>query len=471
MLRYLTDASKDDAIPLTMVTKASLGAWVEGQDEATKAWITACGFTGEAESLLRVPGPGGKVARVLCGVGEGDDLWSLAAFPTKLGKGTYRLDAELDRARANQLCTGWALGTYRFDRYKDRDRDKAQREDTTATLVWPAQADRDDVARAVRATAMVRDLVNTPANDLGPEELAAAAVALATAHDAAARVIVGDVLLEENYPAIHAVGKGSVRPPRLVDIRWQPVGSGKDLPRVTVVGKGVVFDSGGLDLKPSAAMKLMKKDMGGAAHALALAEMVMSAKLPVQLRVLIPAVENSISGSAYRPLDVLATRKGLTVEVGNTDAEGRLVLCDALADACTEKPDLLLDYATLTGAARVALGTDIAVMFCNDEVLAEELHACSITENDPMWRLPLYRPYAKGLASKVADTNTVAEHGFAGAIIGALFLEKFVPASTPWVHLDVFAWNPTARPGRPVGGDAFGVRAAFRLLRQRYGRD
>jgi leucyl aminopeptidase len=465
MLRYLTDASKDDAIPLTMVTKAGLGAWVESQDEDARAWIGGCGFNGEADSFLRIPGPGGKVTRVLCGVTEGDDLWSLAALPAKLGKGTYWLDAELDRTRANQLCTGWALGTYRFDRYK------AQREDSTATLVWPAQADRDEVARAVKATAMVRDLVNTPANDLGPEELAAAAVALGAEHGAEVRVIVGDALLHENYPAIHAVGKGSDRPPRLVDMRWQPAGSGKDLPRVTVVGKGVVFDSGGLDLKPSAAMKLMKKDMGGAAHALALAHMVMSAGLPVRLRVLVPSVENSVSGSAYRPLDVLATRKGITVEVGNTDAEGRLVLCDALADACSESPDLLIDYATLTGAARVALGTDIAVMFCNDEVLAEELHACSLTENDPMWRLPLYRPYAKALSSKVADTNTVAEHGFAGAIIGALFLEKFVPASTPWVHLDVFGWNPSARPGRPAGGEAFAVRAAFRLLRQRYGRD
>jgi leucyl aminopeptidase len=464
MLRYLTDAPKDEAIPLTLVSKAGLSAWIESQDEITKTWIAACGFTGEADSFLRIPGPGGKVARVLCGAAENDDLWSLAALPAKLGRGTYRLDAELDRGRATQLCTGWALGTYRFQRYKP------QHDDAMAALVWPASADRDEVARTAGATALVRDLVNTPANDLGPAELAEAAIVLGDEHGAQVRVIVGDDLLSENYPTIHAVGRGSERPPRLVDLRWQPHGSGGDLPRVTVVGKGVVFDSGGLDLKPSASMKLMKKDMGGAAHALGLCRMIMMAGLPVRLRLLIPAVENSVSGSAFRPLDVLKTRKGLTVEVGNTDAEGRLVLCDALAEACTESPDLLIDFATLTGAARVALGTDIAVMFCNQDALAEELQGCSVAESDPMWRLPLYRPYAKGLASKVADTNSIAEHGFAGAIVAALFLEKFVPAATPWVHLDIFGWNNSARPGRPVGGEAFGIRSAFRLVRQRFGR-
>jgi leucyl aminopeptidase len=464
LLRYLTDAPKEEAIPLTMVTKTGLSAWVEGQDEVTRTWLAACGFTGEPDGFVRVPGPGGKVVRVVCGVAESDDVWSLAALPSKLGRGTYRLDAELDRGRATQLCMGWALGTYRFDRYKP------QHEDNMATLVWPSQADREEVARTVGATALVRDLVTTPANDLGPAELAEAAIVLGAEHGAQVRVIVGDDLLAENYPAIHAVGKGSDRSPRLIDLRWQPPGTGTDLPRVTVIGKGVVFDSGGLDLKPSASMKLMKKDMGGAAHALGLCRMIMQAGLPVRLRMLIPAVENLISGSAFRPLDVLKTRKGITVEVGNTDAEGRLVLCDALAEACSENPDLVVDFATLTGAARVALGTDIAVMFCNQDAVAEELLGCSTAENDPIWRLPLYRPYAKGLSSKVADTNSIAEHGFAGAIIAALFLEKFVPAATPWVHLDIFAWNQTARPGRPVGGEAFAIRSLFRLVRQRFAR-
>jgi leucyl aminopeptidase len=467
ILRYLTDASKDEAIPLIMVTKAGLSAWLEGpagQDEATKTWIAQCGFTGEPDSFVRIPGPGGKVARVICGVAESEDMWSLAALPAKLGRGTYRLDAELDRGRATQLCIGWALGTHRFDRYKP------QPEGSMATLVWPAQADREEVDRAAGATALVRDLINTPANDLGPAELAEVAIALGAEHGAQVRVIVGDDLLAENYPAIHAVGNGSDRAPRLVDLRWQPPGSAADLPRLTVIGKGVVFDSGGLDLKPSASMKLMKKDMGGAAHALGLCRMIMMAGLPVRLRMLIPSVENSVSGSAFRPLDVLKTRKGLTVEVGNTDAEGRLVLCDALAEACSENPDLVIDYATLTGAARVALGTDIAVMFCNQDALAETLEDCSVAEGDPIWRLPLYRPYAKGLASKIADTNSIAEHGFAGAIIAALFLEKFVPAATPWLHLDVFAWNTSARPGKPVGGEAFAIRSVFRLVRQRFGR-
>jgi leucyl aminopeptidase len=464
MLRYLTDAPEDEPIALTMLTKAGLSAWIEAQDDAAKSWLAACGFTAEADSFVRIPGPGGKVAGVVCGVAEDNDLWCLSALPAKLGRGSYQLDGTLDANRATQLCTGWALGTYRFDRYKSKG------DPSMATLVWPAQADRDEVARTAGATALVRDLINTPANDLGPAELADAAIALGAEHGAKVRVIVGDDLLAENYPAIHAVGKGSDRPPRLIDLRWQPAGSGDDLPRLTVVGKGVVFDSGGLDLKPSAAMKQMKKDMGGAAHALGLCRMIMMANLPVRLRMLVPAVENSVSGSAFRPMDVLQTRKGLTVEVGNTDAEGRLVLCDALAEACSEKPDLLLDFATLTGAARVALGTDIAVMFCNQDAVAEELLGCSVAEADPMWRLPLHRPYAKSLASKVADTNSIGDHGFAGAILAALFLDKFVPAATPWVHLDVFGWTNAGRPGRPVGGEAFGMRAAFRMVRQRFGR-
>ena len=451
------------AIPIMLITAAELGQWLGAQDANTRAWVESTGFRAEPHSVLRIPGPDGAIARVLCGVGKDRDMWSLSTAAAKLKQGVFRIDAELEPALATRLSIGWVLGTYRFRRYKSKS------DDALASLVWPETADRDAVRRTVVAIFQVRDLVNTPANDLGPGELAQAAAAMGKGFGAEIRVIEGEELVAQNYPAIYAVGKGSARPPRLIDMRWRPEDSDKKhLSRLTIVGKGVVFDSGGLDIKPVNGMKLMKKDMGGAAHALALARMVMMAELPVQLRVLVPAVENSISGNAFRPLDVIGTRKGLTVEVGNTDAEGRLVLCDALAEACTEKPDLLIDFATLTGAARVALGTDLAAMFCNDDALATELLACSLDQDDPMWRLPLYQPYAKSLASKVADTNNVADSGYGGAIVAALFLEKFVTPKIPWLHFDVFAWNLGSRPGRPSGGEAFALRAVFELLRRRF---
>jgi leucyl aminopeptidase len=307
--------------------------------------------------------------------------------------------------------------------------------------------------------------VNTPAEDMGPAELAAAARSLARAHGARAAVITGDALLQRNYPTIHAVGRASARAPRLIDLRWGAKG-----PRITLVGKGVCFDSGGLDLKPAAGMEIMKKDMGGAAHVLGLAGMIMAAKLPVRLRVLIPAVENSVSGNAFRPLDIIRTRKGLTVEVGNTDAEGRLVLCDALAEAMTEKPDLVVDCATLTGAARVALGPDLPAMFANDDATAEALLRHGLAEDDPLWRLPLHAGYRTMLDSKIADMNNVSSGSFAGAITAALFLEAFVDAAVPWVHLDLYAWNPRAKPGRPEGGAAMGLRALYALIAERAGK-
>ena len=320
---------------------------------------------------------------------------------------------------ATQAAIGWGLGTYAFDRYKQRDK-------AFATLVWPEQADRDHALRTIEAVFLARDLINTPANDLGPAELEDAARALAKKHKAKINTIVGDDLLKQNYPTIHMVGRGSVRAPRLIDIRWGKAGA----PRVTLVGKGVCFDTGGYDLKPSSGMLNMKKDMGGAANILGLAHMVMAAKLPVRLRVLIPAVENSVSGNAMRPRDIVKTRKGITVEIGNTDAEGRLVLCDPLADADDEKPDL--------------------------------------READPMWRLPLWDGYRKNLDSDIADMNNVSEGGFGGAITAALYLQAFVSKETKWAHVDMFAWNQGNRPGRPKGGEAQFIRAAFGYLRERY---
>jgi leucyl aminopeptidase len=397
--------------------------------------------------------------RVLAGLGDGEDPWVAGSLPGALPPGRYRLDPEPEAEAASRHALAWALGSYTFTRYR-------RREKTFAHLVWPEGVDRAAVGRAAGATCFVRDLVNTPACDLGPAERAEAALDLAGEFGAKAEVVVGDDLLARNWPAVHAVGRASARAPRLVDLAWGEEGA----PLVAVVGKGVCFDSGGLDLKPSSAMLNMKKDLGGAAHALGLARMVMAARLPVRLRVLIPAVENAVSGDAFRPMDVLRTRKGLTVEVGNTDAEGRLILCDALHEAAQDRPDLLIDFATLTGAARVALGPELPALFCNDDALAADFLDAGAAVADPLWRLPLHRGYRRMLDSKVADINNAGSGGFAGAITAALFLQAFVPDGVRWAHVDTFAWNPSSRPARPEGGEAFGMRAAFRLLERYYGR-
>jgi leucyl aminopeptidase len=454
--------SAPGAIPVTALSKGALAAWLAGQPAAVAAWVAGAGFKADRGAVLAVPGPEGAPARVLLGLGNGEGAeeggWSHGGLALTLPEGAYRLDAPLPGGpSATEAAIGWALGSYRFTRYRKADRGPAR-------LLWPEGADRRLVQSTVAATFLVRDLVNTPAADLGPGELAAAAVALGEDFGAKVEVTEGEALLAANYPAVHAVGRASARAPRLIDLRWGDPAH----PKVTLVGKGVCFDSGGLDLKPSSGMLLMKKDMGGAAHALGVARMVMEGRLPVRLRVLIPAVENLVAGNAMRPLDVLATRKGLTVEVGNTDAEGRLILCDALAEADREGPALIVDFATLTGAARIALGPDLPAMFCNDEGTAAALLEAARAERDPLWRMPLWQPYARGLKSPVADTNNVADGSFAGAIIAALFLEKFVSRTTPWVHLDIFAWNNADRPGRPRGGEALSMRAVHRLIADRF---
>ncbi|SMF63534.1 leucyl aminopeptidase [Azospirillum oryzae] len=463
MLATLLAVDGPDTVALTPVTKAGLADWLAGQSPAVASWVKAVGFTGEAGSTVFLPGPDGAVAHVLAGVSAVDDLWAFAGLPASLPAGSYKIDSKiegaLDARAATRAALGWALGSYRFSRYKKPP------EKGFANLVWPAEADRGEVERAATATWMVRDLVNTPACDMGPAELAQAAQDLAAEFDAAVEVIVGQDLLDRDYPAVHAVGRASPREPRLIDLRW----GNPEHPKVTIVGKGVCFDTGGLDLKPSSAMLIMKKDMGGAAHALALGRMIMMAGLPVRLRVLVPAVENVVSGDSFKPQDVLKTRKGLTVEVGNTDAEGRLILCDALAEADSEKPALLIDFATLTGAARVALGPDLPALMCNDDTLASDLTEAGTAVDDPMWRLPLWAPYRKGLDSKVADINNVTSNGFAGAITAGLFLQEFVSKDTPWAHLDTYAWNGSARPGRPEGGEALGLRAAYAVIAKRFG--
>jgi leucyl aminopeptidase len=388
-------------------------------------------------------------------------LWHAAGLIERLPPRRFHLAQEFPAEEATQLCLGFAYGGYRFDRYRASKGD-------SASVAAPANADSAFAALAVDALTMARDWINTPAADLGPVELAAAARRLGERHGAAYREWVGEELLTANFPAIHAVGRASSEAPRLVELRWEPAG-GESLPLLTLVGKGVCFDSGGLDIKPSAGMALMKKDMGGAAVALALAHMLMTSGIRARLHVLVPAVENAIGGNAYRPGDVLHTRKGLTVEVGNTDAEGRLVLCDALAFADAERPDLIIDFATLTGAARVALGPELPALFGNHDGITQELARVAAAEHDPLWPMPLWAGYEDELAGKVADLGNVAASNLAGAIFGALFLKRFVGDATPWVHIDLYAWNSKDRPGRSIGAEAQAVRGTYRYLIRRYG--
>ncbi|MFT4252576.1 MAG: leucyl aminopeptidase family protein [Caulobacter sp.] len=423
------------------------------------ALLEAAGFGGRAGETAWAPL---DQPTLLAGEGEGADRWSLAALPWALPEGDYRLCTDLDAAKAAEVAIGWGLGAYRFDAYRTEGEALGRR---PARLAWPEGVDRQRVEREVSAMALARDLINTPANDMGPAELADVALTLAGKHDAACEVIVGDDLLEQGYRLVHAVGRASHRAPRLIDLRWGEA----QAPKITIVGKGVCFDTGGLDMKAASFMLQMKKDMGGAAHALALTQMVLEARLPVRLRLLIPAVENAVAGDALRPLDVIRARNGLTVEIGNTDAEGRLILADVLAEASDEAPDLLVDFATLTGAARIALGGDLPAMFCNDEALAASFLALTERNDDPVWRMPLWKPYLKDLASPVADLRNVSGGTFAGAINAAVFMERFVREGTPWLHLDTYGWNDKSRPGRPEGGEARNLRSVFDLIADRAG--
>ncbi len=453
MLDHLVARADAKTMPLTPLTTEALSEWLPLQSAAYAKWIGATEFAAEVGKICLLPSDNGGLDRALLGVNALDDLWSYAGAASGLPPGRYRIDPPLSATAATQAALGWALGCYSFDRYKKRT-------GMPAHLVWPKSADKAYVSLATQGIALTRDLINTPANHMGPEDLADAARVLAKQHKAKLTILVGDQLLKKGYPAVHAVGRASSRLPRLIDLTW-----GRKGPRVTLVGKGVCFDSGGLDLKSASGMKLMKKDMGGAAHVLGLAAMVMAAKLPVRLRVLVPAVENAVSGDAFRPLDVIETRKGLSVEIGNTDAEGRLILADALTEADRDDPTLVIDFATLTGAARVALGTDLPAMFANDDRVAEALTAAAASTQDPLWRMPLHKPYRRLLESSIADINNISDGPYGGAITAALFLAEFLRPSTPWVHFDVMAWNLAARPGRPAGGEAMALRASYAILK------
>jgi len=459
----LTREAQAGSVPIHLVYEDEFENWRRTQDDVTSNWLNANAFKGERNKVVVVPKLDGKPGRVIAGLGKRTpefSCWSAAGISDRLPDGAYHLADSLSASAATAFAFGWAYGEYRFERYR---RAAAK----SVSLRLPEGADLAEVERLRSATTLARNLINTPANDLTPEALAEAASTLAKRFGAQHRIVVGDALLEQKFPAVHAVGRASAVAPRLIDLQW----GDNSHPKVTLVGKGVCFDSGGLDIKPGASMLLMKKDMGGAAAVLALAELIMDAKLPVRLRVIVPAVENAISANAFRPGDVLATRKGLTVEIGNTDAEGRLILCDALALADEEKPELLIDMATLTGAARVALGPELPALFSNDERTASELVAIGLAEADPLWHMPLWAGYDDELSSKIADLNNVSASGFSGAIIAALFLKRFVNEARTWLHIDMYAWNSKDRPGRPVGGDAQCIRALYAFLKSRYRAD
>ncbi|MSP77469.1 MAG: leucyl aminopeptidase family protein [Rhodospirillaceae bacterium] len=442
------------SLPVQVVSQAKWRGWLKKQSAARRGWIESLGTAGKAGDLVVLPGRDGKAGGAVLVVSATPTLWDYGSLATRLPAGTWRIVSDTAPVSPTDAAVAIGLGTWRFERYKAR---KAK---PGARLLWPQGADKARATAMIEAIFMARDLITTPSSDMGPAELAAAAQALAKTHKAKFSVIVGDDLLKKNYPMVHAVGRASTRAPRLIDLVW---GRESD-PKVTLVGKGVCFDTGGLDLKAAAGMLNMKKDMGGAATVLAVAAMVMACGLRVRLRVLVPAVENSVSGNAFRPLDVVPTRKGISVEIGNTDAEGRLILCDALHEGATEKPAMMVDCATLTGAARVALGPDLPALFCNDDALADALLAAGRRVADPLWRMPLFAGYRRMLDSKVADINNAPGVPFAGSITAALYLKEFVPDSVPWAHIDMMAWNNAAKPGRPEGGEAQAARAIFTTI-------
>jgi leucyl aminopeptidase len=458
---------KDQAGPAPVMLHAAgpmdLDRFLSGRTSAEARWLKSVGFTGRDGEFVLIPGVDGTLGAAVLGLGPGRDPHALALFSERLPSGIYTLGEVPKEFCGERAAYAWAIGTYSYDRYRARGRQAGKNE---PRLMLEPGVDGAKVSRLAEAVFLARDLINTPPNDMGPAELEEAARSIAERHGALLKVIVGDDLLAQNYPMIHAVGRASTRLPRLIDLSW----GNERHPKVTLVGKGVCFDTGGLDLKTSAGMATMKKDMGGAASVLGLAQAVMDAKIPVRLRVLIPAVENSVSGSSFRPGDILSSRKGLTVEIGNTDAEGRLVLGDALADADVEAPELMFCIATLTGAARAATGMEVPPFFTDDETLASELSRHAASEHDPVWRLPLWRSYESTLDSPVADINNSPEYGLAGAITAALFLNRFVTRTTSWAHFDIPAWTDRPKPGRRKGAEGNAIRALYAVIAERYSR-
>ncbi len=445
------------SVPVHVIRSSEWSQWIERHSETLRRMAAAHDFQAQNGRILLVPATDGAIERVLFGAGDKANVNVIGALAQHLPAGDYRIAFAPREFNATGIAIAWGLGAYVFDRYKKRKR-------AAPLLAPPEGADMAEAARIVEASWLTRDLVNTPTNDMGPEALHAAAEKLAERYGAAFEAVVGDDLLAQNYPLIHAVGRASAEAPRLLHLSWGDANA----PRVTLVGKGVCFDTGGLDLKPSTGMRLMKKDMGGAAHALGLAHIIMDAKLNVRLDVYLAVVENSVSSNAFRPGDIIPSRKGLTVEIDNTDAEGRLVLADAITRACEDNPALLLDFATLTGAARTALGPDIPPFFANDDALAAEYAQASIEASDPVWRMPLWDAYDGDMDTPIADLKNTGDGAMAGAIYGALFLRRFVTAPV-WAHFDVYAWAPKEKPSRPSGGEAQALRASWAVIKKRFG--
>lgn len=460
MLDCYVTALDSLAMPILLLPQKQAADWIAKQNEFTKNWLyTTNNLRMDSASVLLIPNSDGKIGRVVCCIADEKDYWSVGSLPLSLPPGVYRFEAlseEISR-REDKFSIAWGLGAYQFTRYKAPSK-------TPVQLFLPDSRKVAEIYNIVESTYWVRDLINTPTDDMGPSELAHEAVLLAKDYGAKINQLIGNDLLKNNYASIYTVGRASDDAPRLLELRW----GRKSNPKLTLVGKGVCFDTGGLDLKPASGMALMKKDMAGAAHVLGLSRMIMQEKLPIYLRVLIPVVENAVSANAYRPGDVIKSRKGLTIEIGNTDAEGRVILADALTEAANEKPDLLIDMATLTGAARVALGTELAALFCNRDDIANKLLQHAEDEADPLWRLPIFKPYRELLNSPLADINNAASDAYGGAITAAVFLKEFVPDELAWVHFDMMAWNLKGRPGRPQGGEANTLRAVFAYLKERF---
>jgi leucyl aminopeptidase len=458
MSEVILEASSDAAVPIHALLESEVAGFLEGQPFA-QGFAKTAEFKGKAGQVLAAPNAEGGLEQVLFGLGGAADAMAFRGLSAKLVAGVYRIARAPEGVDLHAAALAFALGSYKFDRYKPHTAERAK-------LIVADGVDAAEVRQVAHACALARDMVNTPPNDMGPLQIETIAREIAEQYGARITVIEGEGLLEANYPAVHAVGRAAAphRQPRMIEIAWGPEGA----PLVAIIGKGVVFDTGGLDIKPSAGMRLMKKDMGGAAHALALGRMIMAAALPVRIVVLVPAVENSISGDAMRPGDVIGSRKGLSIEIGNTDAEGRLILADALTRAAELEPALTIDMATLTGAARVAVGPQLPPFFTDDEELASQIASAAEAANDPLWRLPLWKGYVDALDSDIADIkNDPDGWAQAGAVTAALFLQRFAPPG-PWVHLDIFAWNPRGRPGYPVGGEAQAIRGLYRMIRERF---
>lgn len=455
MLTCFENLDSKKAIPISIVLPDQFDVWLKKQNQFIKNWLTTTQFKSEPLSLRLIPNKIGELDQVIYCISQTKNFWDVGSLPFALPEGSYILNA--DDKDYSLFAIAWGLGAYQFTRYKKPKR-------LPAKLVLPPSIDLKQVNTIVESIYLVRDLINIPTEDMGPSELAAIAASYAKKNRAKVKHIVGEQLLKQHFPSIYTVGRASDDPPRLIDIRW---GNPKHA-KITLIGKGVCFDSGGLDLKNSSAMLLMKKDMAGGAHVLGLANMIMQAKLPISLRVLIPAVENVISGNAYRPGDIITSRKGTTIEIGNTDAEGRVILADTLTEAVNENPELLIDITTLTGAARIALGSELPAVFSNNDLLMKDLleHAKSV--HDPIWQLPLFDLYRDSMMTPFADINNASTDAYGGAITAALFLREFVPDHIPWLHFDLMAWNLKARPGRPQGGEAMALRALFNYLHTRF---